>query len=185
MRRAEELSLDRSPLPALGDALDFMRLIWKVDHALQRTSKRMEATLGVTGPQRLVVRIVGRFPGLPAGHLAKLLHVHPSTLTGILKRLERQGLMRRRVDPRDGRRLLQSLTDKGRVFDVETEGTVEAAIRQTLQRTPREKLQATRDVLSSIAEILGGLDSRIERSESEKKGSARHVRATQSMGTRE
>ena len=34
------------------------------------------------------------------------MHVHPSTLTGILKRLERQGLVERRADPRDGRRAL-------------------------------------------------------------------------------
>ena len=83
----------------LGEVLDFMRLIWALDHALQKTSKRMRSAIGVTGPQRLVVRIVARFPGIPAGQIAQLLHVHPSTLSGILKRLERQGLVRRRPDP--------------------------------------------------------------------------------------
>ncbi len=159
MRPVEGLALDRPPLPALGEVLDFMRLLWEVDHALQRTSKRMETTLGVTGPQRLVLRIVGRFPGLPAGHLAKLLHVHPSTLTGILKRLERQGLMRRRVDPRDGRRLLLSLTEKGRDFDVETEGTVEAAIQHALEQAPPQRIEAARALLASIAETLANLES--------------------------
>lgn len=154
MRQTEAAALDRPPLPALGGLLDFMRLIWAVDHGLQRVSKRMETTLGVTGPQRFVIRIVGRFPGIPAGHLAGLLHVHPSTLTGILKRLERRGLVRRRSDARDGRRSLLGLTDRGRLFDVETEGTVEAAIQQTLDRTPAEKIQAARDVLVSIAEGL-------------------------------
>ena len=42
--------------PPLGAVLDFMRLLWAVDHALQSTSKRMESTFGLTGPQRLVVR---------------------------------------------------------------------------------------------------------------------------------
>lgn len=155
MRRAETLALDRPPLPALGEVLDFMRLLWQVDHALQRTSKRMETTLGVTGPQRLVIRIVGRFPGSPAGHLARLLHVHPSTLTGILKRLERQGLIGRRADARDRRRSLLGLTDKGRLFDVQTEGTVEAAIQRALERSAHDKVQAAREVLASIAETLG------------------------------
>jgi MarR family transcriptional regulator, organic hydroperoxide resistance regulator len=90
-------------LPPLGEVLDFMRLIWQMDHAAQRTSKRMEATLGVTSPQRLVIRIVGRFPGIPAGYLARLLHIHPSTLTGVLGRIERQGLLRRRSDPQPDR----------------------------------------------------------------------------------
>jgi DNA-binding MarR family transcriptional regulator len=146
--------LEPAPLPVLGEVLDFMRLIWSVDHSLQRTSKRMEVKLGVTAPQRLVLRIVGRFPGIPAGHLARLLHVHPSTLTGILKRLERQGLVRRRSDPRDRRRSLLGLTDKGRGFDVRTEGTVEAAIQSVLEHTSPDKLDAARDMLESIANAL-------------------------------
>ena len=42
----------------LGRVLEFMRVLWAVDHALQSTSKWMEVRLGVTGPQRLVIRIV-------------------------------------------------------------------------------------------------------------------------------
>src|SRR2546430_17573809 len=90
--------------PPLGGVLDFLRLLWAVDHALQSASKRMESNFGMTGPQRLVMRIVGRFPGIAAGRVAEILHVHPSTLTGILKRLESPGLLQRRTDPRDPRR---------------------------------------------------------------------------------
>jgi len=153
MSGIDPLTPDHS-LPQLGDVLEFMRVIWQLDHALQRASKRMESSLGVTGPQRLVIRIVGRFPGMPAGQLAKLLHLHPSTLTGILKRLERQGFLRRRADPRDGRRSLFGLTDKGRSFDVDTEGTVEACIAQALEHTSGAKLSAARELLDAIAQQL-------------------------------
>jgi DNA-binding MarR family transcriptional regulator len=159
MPRPQRLPPSPDSLPALGQVLEFMRVIWQVDHALQRTSKRMEATLGVTGPQRLVLRIVGRFPGIPAGRLASVLHIHPSTLTGILKRLERQGFLRRRADPRDARRSLLGLSDKGRSFDVETDGTVEACIAQMLAHTPPQKLEAARDVLADIVARLEALDS--------------------------
>ena len=70
-----------------------MQRLWELVHALAVRSKRMGRTLGVTGPQRLVIRVVARFPGMHAGQLAGLMHVHPSTLTGIMKRLERQGLL--------------------------------------------------------------------------------------------
>jgi len=53
----------------LGPVLEFMKQLWAVDHGLQSVSKRMEARFGITGPQRLVVRIVGRFPGISAGAL--------------------------------------------------------------------------------------------------------------------
>jgi DNA-binding MarR family transcriptional regulator len=146
--------LGRAPLPPLGDVLDFMRLIWAVDHSLQRTSKRMQKTLGVTGPQRFVIRIVGRLPGIPAGDLARLLHVHPSTLTGIMSRLERSGVIRRRSDPRDGRRSWVGLTDKGRRFDVATEGTVEAAVAHALAEMSPDTLHAAREVLEAVASCL-------------------------------
>jgi DNA-binding MarR family transcriptional regulator len=141
----------RELLPELGEVLEFMRIIWQVDHALQRTSKRMDAALGVTGPQRLVIRIAGRVPGLSAGQLAKLLHLHPSTLTGIVQRLEQRGLIRRRVDPHDARRTLLSLTERGRAFDVDTAGTVEASIAEVLERTPAHKIRAAREVWAAVA----------------------------------
>jgi DNA-binding MarR family transcriptional regulator len=138
----------------LGEVLDFMRLIWALHHALQRRSKRMRGAIGVTGPQRLVIRIVTRFPGIPAGQIAQLLHVHPSTLTGVLKRLERQGLVLRRPDPRDGRRASLGITEKGKRIDVAAAGTVEAAVARVLARTSRARLAAARAVLAELATDL-------------------------------
>ena len=58
MRRAGSDGDSRGDeLPALGEELDFMRLLWAVDHGLQQRSKRMAAEIGLTGPQRLVIRI--------------------------------------------------------------------------------------------------------------------------------
>ena len=147
----------RSRVPQLGDVLEFMRLLWAVDHGLQSTSKRMESTLGLTGPQRLVIRLVGRFPGITAGTLAQILHVHPSTLTGVLKRLEKRGLLERKSDPLDGRKALFALTDSGRALDVPSEGTVESAVQRVLARMPRDRIIFTQEVLTALAEELGGI----------------------------
>lgn len=153
------LERNRSTHPAvqtlnLGEVLEFLRVIWQLDHALQRTSKWMEATLGVTGPQRLVLRIVSQYPGMLAGELAEVLHLHPSTLTGVLRRLEDQGLLRRRADPNDARKSRLSLTAKGRKFDFEAAGTAEARIAQVLRQTAPGKVQATRVLLLDIAAAL-------------------------------
>ncbi len=142
---------DRRGLPSLGPVLELMRLLWAVDHGYHRTSKRMQAELGVTAPQRLVVRLVGRFPGLTAGQLASALNVHPSTVTGFLKRLERQGLVTRRADPRDRRRSFLGLTAAGRAVDETAKGTIEAAVEGVLKRLPADKIEAAREVLAAIA----------------------------------
>jgi DNA-binding MarR family transcriptional regulator len=113
----------------------------------------MESIFGITGPQRLVVRIVGRFPGIAAGRVAEILHVHPSTLTGILRRLEVRGVLQRRADPRDARRALFGLTAKGRKLDTVKTGTVEQAVRRVLTRDP-QKISAAQEVLASLSEEL-------------------------------
>ena len=155
--------LTSSGLP-VGDAIDFLRLIWAVDHALQRRSKSMAATLGITGPQRLVIRIIGRFPSIHARQLADILHLHPSSLTAVLKRLERRDLVRRCPDERDRRRWLLGLTRQGQALNRETPGTIEAAVQRVLKTTTRDDLDATRAVLGKLArEIDGGPRSRLPR----------------------
>jgi DNA-binding MarR family transcriptional regulator len=139
----------------LGPVLDFMSALWALDHALQSASKRMEAQLGVTAPQRLVVRIVGRFPGLAPGEVAEILHLHPSTLTGILKRLEERNLLARRPDPADARRSLLKLTPKGRAVDALRSGTVETAVRRALRRLPNAAVRAARDAALTLSDELG------------------------------
>ena len=110
--------------------------------------------MGVTGPQRLVIRIVGRYPGISAGQLAEIMQLHPTTLTGVLTRLQQRGIIARRVDPKDGRRALLGLTARGRELDSLRTGTVEAAVRQALKTMPRRKLDAAQDVLAAVAEAL-------------------------------
>ncbi len=142
------------PIPPLGEVLDFMRLLWAIDHSLQRTSKQMARDLGLTGPQRLVIRIVGRFPGIAAGRLAELLCLHPSTLTGILARLESARLIDRHHDPRDRRRALLGLTAAGRALDVGLGGTVEDAVQRALEKASPAALTATRRLLNELSAEL-------------------------------
>lgn len=143
---------------ALGVALDFMGLLWAVDHGLQRRSKRMEVELGVTGMQRIVIRLIGRYPDVAAGRLAELLHVHPSTLTGVLRRLVDRGFIHRERDPKDGRRSRLALLAPGETIDATQAGTVEAAVRRALARVPSESIDAARAVLAAVAEELARSD---------------------------
>ncbi|MBM7113335.1 MarR family transcriptional regulator [Archangium primigenium] len=159
---SETSDLNKDKKAPLGEVLEFMRLLWAVDHGLQSTSKRMESTLGLTGPQRLVLRLVGRFPGITAGRLAGIMHVHPSTLTGVLKRMEKRGLLERKSDPLDGRKALFALTDQGRSMDVPAGGTVESAVERVLTRLARPQLQAAQEALTALAEELGAADATTE-----------------------
>jgi len=114
----------------------------------------MEQELGVTGPQRFTVRMLGAEGPLSAGELAEHLELHPSTLTGVLERLVRAGLVARAVDPRDGRRAVLALTEAGRRVDRRQAGTIEAAIREALEATSPADHAAARRVLDRIVRVL-------------------------------
>jgi DNA-binding MarR family transcriptional regulator len=139
---------------SLGEVLSFMRLLWAVAHGLESASKRMLGELGVTGPQRLVLRLLGHYETLSPGDLSELLHVHPSSLTGVLRRLEKARLISRKTHPEDRRRAMLGLTAKGRAINARRAGTVEAAVRRTLDATPGSRIEATQKLLQRLSEEL-------------------------------
>jgi DNA-binding MarR family transcriptional regulator len=139
---------------SLDPVLQFLRLMWAVDHKLQSVSKRMTSRIGLTGPQRFAVRCIGRRPGLAAGELATLLHLDPGTVTGILKRLEDAHMIAREQDAEDGRRMRLTLTPAGRAVDRRSAGTVEGAIRRVLASVSPADLAAAGRVFRRLASEL-------------------------------
>lgn len=153
--RSPKLVAETLPEAApLGDALSFLQVLWAVTHGLESRSKRMLATLGITGPQRLVLRIVGHHQRISAGQLAEVLHIHPSSLTGMLQRLEQAELLRRESDPLDRRRALFELTRRGLRLNGQRRGTIEESVAATLARQPKERVAATKSLLRALARAL-------------------------------
>jgi MarR family transcriptional regulator, organic hydroperoxide resistance regulator len=143
----------------IGETLLFMHSLWELSHALQVASKRMARTLGVTGPQRLVIRILGQSPGITARELAITLGIHPSTLTGVLARLEKSGFVARKVDAADRRRARLELTAAGMRVDREKRGTIESAVRRAMSRAGNANVTRSAETLSIlVTELLGKSD---------------------------
>jgi DNA-binding MarR family transcriptional regulator len=138
----------------VGETLQFMQTLWSVVHALDVRSKRMAQTIGVTGPQRLVIRLIGQRSRQTATEIASTLGNHPSTLTGILARLEARGLITREVDAEDRRRARFTLTAEGKQVDRERRGTVEAAVRRALARAGNSSIEVTQQLFAVLVEEL-------------------------------
>ena len=148
------LTQDADRTAPLGPALEFLRCLWRVSHALEQLSSRMDQRLGVTAQQRLVIRCVGKYPGMTAGHLAKLLHVDPGTVSATLKRLDEKGIITRRRDPDDRRRVALGLTKKGRQLDRPTRGTVEEAADRLLREVRHADTLRSAALLERFAKLL-------------------------------
>ena len=86
-----------------------------------------------------------------AGDLARTLHIHPSTLTGILQRLAERGLLRRIAHPDDARRVQLELTPKGKRLTAPGGGAVESAVKRVLAKFDAADVQGARDLLMALA----------------------------------
>jgi DNA-binding MarR family transcriptional regulator len=148
---------ESEPKYPLDPILDFMRLLWSIEHGLQRMSKKMEGELGITGPQRLVLRVVGQFPNLSASELADIVRLHPSTITGILQRLVARGFLQRQADPSDTRRARLRLKPRAMSHTRVSRGTVERAVTEALEHAGPSNVRAARKVLTEIAQRLNAL----------------------------
>ena len=110
--------------------------------------------IGLTAPQRLAVRFIGRQSGVTLGQLAELLHLHAGTVTGIVRRLEELGLVAQTRDVQDTRRRHLSLTAKGRQIDRRRKGTVEAGVRRTAAAVTADQLATAAHVMAILASHL-------------------------------
>lgn len=144
----------RNTTPAFGPVLDFMRLLWALEQGLNQRSKAMWRRHGVTGPQRLLVRVLGELGPTPPVRLAEVLHLHPATVVRIARPLEARGVLRRSRHPTDGRQVLLSLTPAARRFERLEVGTVEGAIRAAVESVPAADLSRARSVLAEVTRRL-------------------------------
>jgi DNA-binding MarR family transcriptional regulator len=64
--------------------------------------------------EALVLLTFSSSGALPLSKIGERLMVHPTSVTNTIDRLERQGYVRRRPNPRDGRGVLAEITEAGR-----------------------------------------------------------------------
>jgi DNA-binding MarR family transcriptional regulator len=103
-RSYPQLQLDEQLCFALYDA----------QRAVTRLYQPLLADLGLTYPQYLVMLVLWEADGaVSVGELGARVHLDSGTLTPLLKRLEQQGVVERRRDTADERRVLITLTDDG------------------------------------------------------------------------
>ncbi|MGH9118988.1 MAG: MarR family winged helix-turn-helix transcriptional regulator [Acidimicrobiales bacterium] len=74
----------------------------------------------------LVLLLFSRRGSLPMGKMGDRLMVHPTSVTSIVDRLERDGLVRRAAHPDDRRIILAELTAEGRELALRATKAVEA-----------------------------------------------------------
>lgn len=101
---ADLLTLDRQMCFALYSA----------SLAMTKLYKPLLSELGLTYPQYLVMLVLWEKDGIRVSNLKERLFLDYGTLTPLVKRLEKHGLLVRQRSPEDERQVIVRLSEKGR-----------------------------------------------------------------------
>lgn len=131
-----------------------LRRAW---YGLNQTFRRRIAGMGVTPDQFTILRWLGEHPdGLTQRALADLMASDPNTITAILTRMQKAGLVERRAHADDARCNLIVLKDKGRSLHAKIQPLASSLQEQLLAAVPVAK-QA--EFLKQLESVCAALDA--------------------------
>ena len=96
----------------------------------------MLTELGITYPQYLVLMVLWEKDCQPVNDIARRLVLETNTVTPLLQRMEKQGLVTRKKGEQDKRQQIVSLTEKGRDMEEEAYRLIPAGMTETLKTCP-------------------------------------------------
>jgi DNA-binding MarR family transcriptional regulator len=130
-------------IPTLDELLCFS--VYSASMAINRTYKPLLDELGITYPQYLVLNVLWDGDAQSVGAIAERLSLESSTVTPLIKRLEAGSLVTRTRQPEDERRVLVSLTKRGRELR-EKSGCLGERLLTRSGMQPKEMIALTKEV---------------------------------------
>ena len=91
--------------------------------------------------------------GLRMGELARRARLSKQTMTEMVRRLERDGLVERRTDPSDGRASLIFLTPRSRAFEPVAAGALAELDRLVRSRLDAERVEELKAALRDLLDL--------------------------------
>jgi DNA-binding MarR family transcriptional regulator len=111
MKRTPKAAAPLDTLPKLDEHLCFA--LYAAGNHMTRLFVPFLKKLGVTYPQYLVLVVLWDSDGMSVGELASTLMMDLGSVSPMLKRMEKKGLIVRGRDPSDERRVVISLSPSG------------------------------------------------------------------------
>ena len=137
-----------------------MQLLRAREAVMQRFRPRLR-DLGLTDQQGRIMRALAEVEWIDMMELARRCCIHPASLSRIVPRLVERGLLRRRSDARDARRITVALTAKGRAifWNVWVESQrIYGALADELGAANLQELLRS---LDALIDLLGGADATV------------------------
>ena len=126
------------------------RLLLQARESLMVRTRPSLREHGLSDQQWRVLRVLGEHGTVETGRVAREAYILGPSLTGVLARMERDGLVRRERDPADQRRTVVEATAKARKMVERMSHTVEAHYQWLEQSLGKQKLAQLYELLDEL-----------------------------------
>ncbi len=92
--------------------------------------------LGITYPQYLVLMVLWEQDAQPVNDIAHRLMLETNTVTPLLQRMEKQGIVVRKKGEKDKRQQIVSLTEKGKAMEQQAYDSIPSGMGEQLSACP-------------------------------------------------
>lgn len=127
-------------------------------HAVDLDSRQLASEHQITGPQLACLTAVSRLRQPAVSELAQAVHLHPSTVVGILDRLAEKGLIERRRDEADRRVVKVRATPRGRRQVAKEPSRLRKRLARKLDGLSGRRREQLARALEELVELLGAED---------------------------
>jgi homoprotocatechuate degradation regulator HpaR len=108
---------------------------------------------GLSDQQWRVLRVLGEHGAVETGRIASEAYILGPSLTGVLARMERDGLIQRERDPADQRRTVVEATAKGRKTIARLSDTIETHYQWLEESLGKQKLAQLYELLDQLIDL--------------------------------
>jgi DNA-binding MarR family transcriptional regulator len=141
------------------DATLIVQGLRRIVKALHSFSQDVYRQYGLTAPQLWALKTLQREGRLSAGRLAEALAVHQSSLSILIDRLEKRGLVHRVRAARDGRFVLIALTKRGAALSAMAPEPAQGRLLHGLQAMSRAEVGQLRRAVERLLAAMEAEDT--------------------------
>lgn len=134
--------------------LEIMQSLRRIFKAIQDYSHEVSDKFGITGPQLWALKTISQNENLSLSDLSRRMYLHPSTMTGLMDRLEKKGYVKRNRDQVDRRVIYLQLTAEGKKLVKRAPNPVQGRMIYGLRNLKKGELSLIYDSVKKLVEIM-------------------------------
>jgi len=142
------------PVPTGSYELRVLQALRRIIQAIEIHSRKLTQHHDITGPQLVCLHELRNAGPRTVSGLARAIYLAPSTMVGIVDRLEEKGLVARMRDRQDRRKVVVALTEAGRAMLDNAPSPVQDRLAGALNRLPELEQVSITLSLEKVVELM-------------------------------